>query len=252
MHRFFVEGTARPGEVLVFPAAAARQMVRVLRLGAGARVLAVDADGWELTVELTRADARAAEGRVLARDRRRTEPPVRVVLAQGIPRGDKMDWVVQKGTEVGVSGFIPVVTARTTVDLSGKEERRRERWQRVAREAAEQAGRTAVPSVGAVCGLGEAVAQLAGLDLFLVPWEEEEARGLREVLRGAASPRSVGILIGPEGGLTREEVELARGRGAVAVTLGPRLLRTETAGPVTAAIVLYELGDLGGPVARAE
>mgnify|MGYP000114955454 FL=1 len=113
MHRFFVESTARPGDALVFPAAVARQMVRVLRLGPGARVIAVDAEGWELTVELTRADARAVEGRVLAREQRRTEPPVRVVLAQGLPKGDKMDWVVQKCTEVGVAEILPVACART-------------------------------------------------------------------------------------------------------------------------------------------
>lgn len=249
MHRFFIDREARPGERLVFPGPVSRQMVRVLRLDAGTRVIAVDPDGWELTVEITRADPRAAEGRVLARERRATEPPVRVVLAQGLPKADKMDWVVQKCTEAGVGEILPVLTARTVANPAGKEEARRERWRRIAREAAEQSGRAAVPEIGAVCDLAAAAARLGALDLFLVPWEEEEARGIRAVLRGAAAspapPRSVGILIGPEGGLTREEVDLVRRRGAVPVTLGPRLLRTETAGLVTLVTVLYELGDLG-------
>lgn len=249
MHRFFIGNSAAPGETLVFPDAASRQMVRVLRLGVGARVIAVDPEGWELTVEITRADAKGAEGRVLARERRQAEPPLRVVLAQGLPKGDKMDWVVQKCTEVGVAEVLPVVTARTVVDPAGKEEARRERWGRIAREAAEQAGRAAVPEIGPVSDLAGAAARLAELDLFLVPWEEEQARGIREVLRAAGGvggpPRSVGFLIGPEGGLTRAEVDLVRRHGAVAVTLGPRLLRTETAGLVALVTVLYELGDLG-------
>lgn len=238
-----------PGERLVFPEPASHQMVRVLRLDAGTRVIAVDPEGWDLTVEVTRADARGVEGRVLARERRRVEPPVRVVLAQGLPKADKMDWVVQKCTEAGVGEVLPVLAARTVVNPAGKEEARRERWRRIAREAAEQSGRAAVPEVGPVCGLAAAASRLGDLDLFLVPWEEEQSRGIRTVLRAAAAstapPRSVGILVGPEGGLTRDEVDLARRHGAVPVTLGPRLLRTETAGLVTLVTVLYELGDLG-------
>lgn len=250
MHRFFIGHSAAPGEMLVFPDAASRQMVRVLRLGAGARVIAVDPEGWELTVEVTLAEARVVEGRVLERRRRQVEPPLSVALAQGLPKADKMDWVVQKCTEVGVAEILPVVTARTVADPSGKEEARRERWRRIAREAAEQSGRSAVPEIGPVCDLAGAVARLAEMDLFLVPWEEEQSRGIREVLRAAAgsvggAPRTVGFLIGPEGGLTRDEVDLARRHGALAVTLGPRLLRTETAGLVVLSILLYELGDLG-------
>ncbi len=248
MHRFFIDAAAGPGERLVFPGPVSHQMVRVLRLDAGTRVIAVDPDGWELTVEITRADPRAAEGRVLARERRATEPPLRVVLAQGLPKADKIDWV-QKCTEAGVAAILPVVAARTVVNPAGKEEARRERWRRIAREAAEQSGRTAVPEIGPVCDPAAAASRLGALDLFLVPWEEERSRGIRAVLRAAAAsaspPRSVGILIGPEGGLTSDEVELARRSGAVPVTLGPRLLRTETAGLVTLVTVLYELGDLG-------
>ncbi len=252
MHRFFVEGSARPGDEIAFGAAAARQMARVLRLVPGDRVAAVDPEGWELLVELTRLDLRGAAGRVLARERRETEPPVRVVLAQGIPKGDKMDFVVQKCTEVGVSAILPTVTRRTVVDLRGKEEERRERWQRIAREAAEQCGRVRVPEVLPAMRLEAAVAELAGADLFLIPWEEERSRGLRAVLRearaqgsGGGRPGTVAVLIGPEGGFAADEVELAMSRGAQPVSLGPRLLRTETAGLVVLTAILYEWGDLG-------
>lgn len=248
MHRFFVEGTAAPGEEIAFGPAAARQMARVLRLAPGDRVAAVDPEGWELVVELTRVDRHGARGRVLSRERRETEPPLDIVLAQGIPKGEKMDFVVQKGTEVGVSAFLPTVTRRTVVDLGDRWEGRRERWQRIAREAAEQCGRVRVPEVLPVMMLEQAVVELAAADLFLIPWEEERARGLRSVLRevsGAGAPRSVAVLIGPEGGFAADEVRLAVSRGARPVSLGPRLLRTETAGLVVVAALLYELGDLG-------
>lgn len=245
MHRFFVAERAVPGDALTFRAGMVRQMTRVLRLGPGARVVAVDPDGWELTVEINRVRGREVEGLVVARERPRREPVVQVTVAQGLPRGEKFDLVVQKCTEIGATAILPVIASRSVGRLEGKEGPRRERWQRIAREAAEQAGRTVIPEVGPICTLAEAVERLAAADLFVVPWEEESARGLRSLLRGTGQPRSVGVLIGPEGGLAPEEVELARRHGALPVTLGPRLLRTETAGLVALAMIFYEFGDMG-------
>ncbi len=272
MHRFFVEAEGSPGSVIGFPAGAARQMARVLRLGPGARVVAVDPAGRQWLVRLTAVEPRAAGGVVEEELREDAEPPVRLVLAQGLPKGDKLELVIRKGTELGVARFLPTVCRRSVPRPAEAREARLARWRRVAREAAEQAGRRRVPAVDGPVSFGEAVGELARCDLFLLPWEEERSASLRSVLRrfaargggaGAAaggrlgeaaapgeggSPAgglpSVGVLVGPEGGLAPEEVAAAVAAGARVVTLGPRLLRTETAGLVVAAAVLYELGGL--------
>lgn len=251
MHRFFIDHPAQPGDSIVFEAPASRQMARVLRLEPGARVIAVEPCGWELIVELTEVGVRRAVGVVVGRQRRQTEPPVRVILGQGLPKHDKMDLVVQKCTEIGVADIVPVVTRRSIVRLepgSVTAAARCERWNRIAREASEQAGRTVTPVIHPVTGLAGALPLLGNADLFLMPWEEERALGLKTVLRqrlekGGVS--SVAILIGPEGGFAPDEVDMARCHGAVAVGMGPRLLRTETASLVAASIVLYEAGDIG-------
>lgn len=251
MHRFFIDSPAQTGERIVFNVPISRQMARVLRLEPGAHVIAVEPGGWELIVELTEVGVRRAAGVVVGRQRRQTEPPVRVILGQGLPKYDKMDLVVQKCTEIGVTEIIPVVTRRSIVRLEAGSitaSARCERWRRVAREASEQAGRTLVPLVYSIMDLASALPLLGAADLFLVPWEEEKGARLKAVLRqrlekGGLS--SVAILIGPEGGFAPDEVEMARVHGALAVGMGPRLLRTETAGVVAASIVLYEAGDLG-------
>lgn len=251
MHRFFVTDSPAVGERLAFPPGTAHQMTRVLRLRPGERVIAIDPGGWELVVELLLLDGRFAEGRVTARGRPAVEPPLRVLLAQGLPKGDKMDWIVQKCTEAGVAEFHPVVTRRTVANPAGKEEARRQRWGRIAREAAEQSGRTRVPAIAPVRRLEEAVAELGRADLFMVAWEGAAAVSLKDALRERAAvgfevpEPAVSLLVGPEGGLEPEEVDLARRHGAIVVSLGPRTLRTETAGLMLAGLVLYELGDLG-------
>ncbi len=245
MHRFFVEGEGTPGGVIRFPAAVARQMARVLRLAPGARVVAVDAAARQWLVRLTAVEPRAASGVAEEELCEDAEPPVHVILAQGLPKGDKMETVIRQGTEVGVARFLPTVCRRSVPRPAEAGATRLARWRRIAREAAEQAGRRRVPVVDGPVSFEEAVGELARCDLFLLSWEEERSASLRSVLRefGGGLP-SVGVLIGPEGGLAAEEVEAAVAAGARVVTLGPRLLRTETAGLVVTAAVLYELGGL--------
>lgn len=259
MHRFFLSGedsgqrgpALQPGAVVEITGSDAEHMARVLRCVPGDRVVLCDGNGLDYAAELVAVTTARVSARVLSSAPSRGEPPVFLTLLQGVPKADKMDLIVQKAVEAGVSRIVPVFTARTVVAWDeAKAEARRRRWQRIAYEAAKQAQRGRVPEVTRAVALldvlgtlGEQADQRGHL---IVPWEEAGAQGLRAVLRGL-KPGSVTVLIGPEGGLTPAEVSAAEGHGAHIVTLGPRILRTETAGLVAASIILYEWGDLGGP-----
>ena len=157
--------------------------------------------------------------------------------------------MLEKGTELGVAAFVPLLSRRNVVRPVRGRSGRSERWQRIVREAAEQCGRSVLPEVMPAQGLEEALSTLA--DLRLLSWEGEEAQGLATALQrarpqlDAVQRPAVILLIGPEGGFAAEEVALAREAGAQVVSLGRRILRSETAGLAAAAAVLYELGELG-------
>jgi 16S rRNA (uracil1498-N3)-methyltransferase len=246
--RFQVRPDAIEGSRLTFDEQEARHMARALRLNAGAVVAAVDGTGREYTVRLERVSPRAAVGTVLGARHRDTESPLTITLAQGIPKGDKMDQVVRAATELGVGRIAPILTARTIVrlDITRWRERAR-RWQRIAREAGKQSGRAAVPAIDVPVPLPAflaGIATTAAMTLRLCCWEGATG-GMRAALE-AASPRpsAAVVLIGPEGGFAVDEVEQARVHGFSVVGLGPRILRTETAGPAMIAVLQAELGDL--------
>ncbi len=248
-HRFFVPPAAIRGHwaVLEDPEDL-HHLLRVLRLAPGQRVVFCDGQGTDYQVELAAVTPARAEGRVLSAAPSAAEPPVEVVLLQGLPKGDKMDWIVQKATEVGVGAIVPVLTERTVVSLSPDKARERQaRWQRIAREAAKQSQRGRIPAVALPRPWPEAVSEWAKAPM-LVLWEGASPGTLRSGLQALAmavgSQRRVVVGIGPEGGFTVSEVRLAQGAGAVIASLGPRILRTETAGLVALTAILYELGDL--------
>jgi 16S rRNA (uracil1498-N3)-methyltransferase len=175
------------------------------------------------------------------------EPPLRVVLVQGLAKGDRMDTVIQKGTELGAAAFWPVVCKRSVVRLdASKKISRLERWQRIAAGATKQCRRALVPEVAEPLEWSTALGLIPPGALVLILWEDEAGRTLKDTLQSRPRPDEVYLLIGPEGGLEQQEVEEACRRGGIPVTLGPRILRTETAGPATLAMLLYQWGDLGG------
>lgn len=216
----------------------------VLRLSIGDTFNGVlDGVTYQLRIqEITHTHIRAGMESV---NQRGAESPLFVHLYQGLPKGEKMDWIVQKATELGVAEITPVNCARTVVRLDEKKGRERTaRWQRIAEEAAKQAGRERIPPVHEPLSFTAAVSRIEAGTLHLFPWEEEATTGLKSLLRTFAG-RRLAVWIGPEGGFTGEEAEAARQRGACSVTLGPRILRTETAGLTVLSIIQYELGDMG-------
>src|SRR5262245_32115510 len=242
MRRFTLQPdriTARP---VTFGAGESRHLSRVLRLQPGDTVIATDGAGRDYTVRLESV-GEAATGTVIAEAAGVRESPLAITLVQGVPKGDKMEAIVRAATELGVARVRPALCERTIVRLEPARWRERaRRWQRVAREAAKQCGRAVIPEVETPRPLNECLAEIPA-DLGLCFWEGGGAP-LPEALASVTAPRSALVVIGPEGGLAPGEVEAARTRGLTIAALGPRILRTETAGPAVLAILQARFGDL--------
>jgi 16S rRNA (uracil1498-N3)-methyltransferase len=247
MPRLFVEPTKLAEEVVVLADEDHRYLTRVLRLDVGAEVTLFDGKSVEATARIMRIGPRALELKIEERRPVAGIDRPHVTVIQGLAKGDKLDFIVQKATELGAARIIPVTTARAVARLDAGAIRtmsRRARWQKIAREASRQSGRLDVPEVEGVAALSTALAASPKDALKLMLWEGARQTSLRSQLP-AKPPQQIVIAIGPEGGFTVEEVEAARHAGFIAVGLGPRILRTETAALVVLSILGYALGDLG-------
>jgi 16S rRNA (uracil1498-N3)-methyltransferase len=171
------------------------------------------------------------------------ERRTRLILYQSVLKADKFEWVLQKGTELGVAAFVPIISERTVAAAASKT--KRARWEQIIVEATEQAGGSKIPPLAAVQTFAEALVDATARGgLALIPWEEERTQDLRPLLASHPRASPISLFIGPEGGITLSEIEQARARGVVPVTLGSRILRAETAGLVTASAIFFERGDL--------
>lgn len=256
LHRFYVAATLAGGDVAL-PSEIAHQISTVLRLRPGDPVVLFDGSGAEWTAELVSAGRDRASARLLEHQRPQREPGLHVTLCHALLRADKFEWVLQKGTELGVAAFRPLVTRRTvaagaapaaTGNRPAGEMGRQPaelrasgaklaRWRRIVVEAAEQSGRCVVPEIAAPCPLPAALDDAPSSVLL---WEEERVSPFGAALAGAAAAGGgrVRLLVGPEGGFDPEEVQLALDAGAQTATLGPRVLRSETASLAALALAL--------------
>lgn len=230
------------GDRLAITGEEAHHLVRVMRHRAGDVVTVVDGTGGEYDACVETLSDQRVECRIKARRRRTAEPIAQVVLAQALAKGAHFDFVVEKATEVGVSGIIPMTTERTIVAL--EEEQRKERWRKIAISAMKQSGRSVLPEIKKVYGYGDVILKAKEYDLALLAWEDERQK-LRDLMKTQKGVRKVLVLVGPEGGFSEEEVSLARTKHIATFSMGTRKLRTETAGVLAVALVLHELGDLG-------
>lgn len=251
MHRFFVapELVQQPGARIPLPKELAHQVRDVLHLQAGEQVILLDNSGDEIPATVASASKSAVEVQLLDRRAGKSESPVRIILCQGLLKSARFEWVLEKGTELGVSVFSPILCRRSMTGLEYAGSAKMQRWQRIITEAAEQSGRTRLPKLLPIRTLKDALANIPPGALALMPWEEEHALTLRDALRSPpdrqlpAQRRQITavLFIGPEGGLTEEEVRQAQQLGAQIVSLGPRILRAETAALAAVASVMYEL-----------
>jgi 16S rRNA (uracil1498-N3)-methyltransferase len=246
VNRFFISRSDIRGDQVRLGREQAHQVCHVLRLKPGDTIVVLDNDGMECDVTLTTVRPVEVAGQVAGRRRAHGEPTVQVTLFQSLLTREKFEWVLQKGTEVGVTEFVPMQTERSLLRARVIEEKRLDRWRRIVTEAAEQSHRGRIPTVEPAITFHDAVAQLKDYGRSIIAAPCDEAATLREALQDiTGATASVAIMIGPEGGFTDEEVALACEKDAVRVGLGPRVLRTETAAVVACALVLYELGDMG-------
>jgi 16S rRNA (uracil1498-N3)-methyltransferase len=236
LHRFFVPPDSLATETVAITGEELHHLRTVLRLGVGSEVLLLDGRGGCGRARLETIGRDRATARVSVRWHA-VEQPCPVRLLQGLPKGDKFEWVLQKGTELGITVFQPLLCDRSVRRPAGS---RDERWQRIVGAAVRQSRRPRLPGLEPLRSLDDALAQVSE-PLRLVLWEEG-ARPLREILPTAA-PAGVAVLVGPEGGLAADEVARAAAAGFVPVHLGPRILRTETAGVALAAVLQFRYGD---------
>lgn len=214
---------------------------RVLRMKKGDEVTLCDGEGMFYDAVLECFDAKSVTARITKKYCAPTEPKVRITIYQGVPKNPKLETIVQKATEIGVARIVPVDSARTVAKIDKPQ--KLERLRRIAYEAAKQSKRGILPEVGEVLSFEKAVEEAKKADLAIIPYEEEKECSLKKALR-EKQPETVAILIGPEGGFEKSEVELALKNSITPVTLGTRILRTETAGIIVGGIVLYEYDEM--------
>lgn len=218
----------------------------VLRVGVGGRLVVSDGLGGEASAEIIELSSAGVTVRILERQQQ-AGSGVMFTLIQAVPKAQKMDWIIQKATEIGVWSILPVMTDRGVVKLEDERaDKRTERWQRIAVEAAKQCQTAWIPSVKPVQPLATVLGSALPVDVLLIGSLEEHAFPLRECLGGIKDrhPRSVGLLIGPEGDFSPREFELARKAGAIPVSYGTRVLRVETAAIFGLCVLAYELAGL--------
>ncbi len=237
--RFFISPEQVSGPQITLSGEDVRHIATVLRMKTGDELLLCDGQGTEYFARITQVNKSEIGTEITGQSKREPRFP-RILLGQGLPKSDKMDWIAQKATELGVASIVPIVTERTIVKVRD-EEKRVSRWQKIAREAAMQSNRPDIPLVEKIQIYGRYLDTLTtdSETLLLFPWEEG-TQPVKEVLRKSQDSKKIVVLIGPEGGFSAKEAELAKGKGFHLVSLGQNILRTETAAIAALSMIGYE------------
>ena len=246
MRKFFVENKNINGNIIIIDGQDVNHIKNVLRLNVGERIKICDKDNVKNYVsEIVKIENEIIECKVLEEVLGEAEGNVILHIYQGLPKADKMELIIQKGTELGISKYIPVKLSRCIVKLDGKDEIKKiDRWKKISEMAAKQSGRDLVPDVEHLNSLKEVTEKINSYDLFLVAFEEEKENTLKNELlklKELKDEYKIAVLVGPEGGLAKEEVEILQKNGAKVITLGNRILRTETVAMYIASTIMYEL-----------
>lgn len=247
MHRFLVAPEQVKEETITLVGEDLKHLSQVLRLGPGDIIGVFDGSGMEYEVRLKHVDKHEAIADILSFRASDTEPHLKVTLFQGLPKGEKMDWIIQKAVELGVYQIIPVITQRSVVQLDHKERQKKaERWSRIAREAAKQCGRAFVPQVLAPSSLEDILSLRDNYDAAVLLYENEQKKCLKELLICYTINKigEIALFVGPEGGFSNLEVDKCLQKRFEVAGLGKRILRAETAAISGLSIIMYEMGEM--------
>ena len=243
MQHFLVSPEQVREEKIYVEGSDVNHMKNVLRMKTGEELTIGDGDGWLYLCVVESYEEDMAVLKILEKKKDESELPSKIYLFQGLPKSDKMEWIIQKAVELGVHQVIPVATKRAVVRLEGKKEvNKQRRWQAISESAAKQSKRMQIPTVHMPVTFQQALAMMAESDVRLMPYENAEGmEGTRRILESIEPGESIAVLIGPEGGIDEAEVEMAMKEKVEPITLGKRILRTETAGMTVLSILVYLL-----------
>ena len=244
MSNFFIENGNIDGENAYVTGSDVNHIKNVLRMKESDEIKLSTGDGLLYTAVISEFLPDRIVCRIIDCEGGRSELPARIILFQGLPKKDKMELIIQKAVELGVFEIVPVMMKRTIVKLEDnkKEQKKLERWRTISLTAAKQSGRAIVPEVSDFITFNEAVKQAKGLEYNLIPYENEKGMDkARELIKELKDKKSIGIFIGPEGGIAEDELELAINAGAKPISLGNRILRTETAGLALVSVIAFEI-----------
>lgn len=244
MSNFFIDIGNIDGENAYVTGSDVNHIKNVLRMKESDEIKLSTGDGLLYTAKISEFLPDRIVCRIIDCEGDKSELPAKIVLFQGLPKKDKMELIIQKAVELGVSEIVPVMMKRTIVKLEDnkKEQKKLERWRTISLTAAKQSGRAIVPEVSDFITFNEAVKQAKGLEYNLIPYENEKGmERARELIKELKDKKSIGIFIGPEGGISEDELELAINAGAKPISLGNRILRTETAGLALVSVIAFEI-----------
>lgn len=242
MPRFFIDKTALCGETATISGDDAHHIIKVLRMREGEALTLCDGCGMDYAAKITALSNGIVTAKIESVYANASEPDMQITLYQAFPKAGKMEYIIQKCTELGIYKIIPCIMERCVVKLNSSSDAQKKmgRYQSIAYAAAKQSLRGIVPLIGEPVSFAEAAAQLKTYDLGFVPYENESGETLKAVLSGAKSAKTAAYLIGPEGGISDRELSVIQASGVPTVTLGKRILRTETAGEAVLAMMNYE------------
>lgn len=244
MPKFFIEKEKIVSGEVVISGGDAAHISKVLRMTSGETLTLCDGEGTDFEAEILSATKEEVALKILGERPCPAEPSLKVTLFQGLPKQGKMDYIIEKCTELGISEIVPVACKRSVVSVKeDKQDKKLARWRKIAAESVKQCGRGVIPNVTEVMKLEEAISYAKSLSLVVACYENEEQFSLKEAFSGE-KPESVGIFIGPEGGFDEQEIKLFLKENIKTVTLGSRILRTETAGHTVLSCAMYEYGEM--------
>ncbi|MDO5038765.1 16S rRNA (uracil(1498)-N(3))-methyltransferase [Clostridium sp.] len=249
MHKFFTPSEYVFGDYAKIIGDDVKHIYKVLRLSEGEEVVLNDCNGTEYLAKINEVTKSEVTLDIVKKLDLNNESNIEIVLFQGMPKAQKMDLIVQKGTELGITKFVPLITDRVDVKLKG-DFKKLDRLNRIALEACKQSKRSIIPRVLEPIKINDLIKEIKEFDLLIVPYENKEDFGIKSLMKDLDknSIKRIGIVVGPEGGFEEAEIEKLKTEGAYIITLGKRILRTETAGFVATSLIQYELGDLGGKI----